>query len=456
MTVFPNAPLIPNSEALVQRVIEQLQAQYPNLVPNAASPQYRLFKAFAAIGCEVIVSCYGSPEELLKWMGEVFYQVPPEPATSAKATATVEAADELGHALEAGAVIIVTPEGGTPVAFEVVEELVIPPGPEVKGAVNLVAKEPGTEGNIPGAATAEPNEPLAWIKPKGIVLTTAPAGGEEEETLEAYLQKVRELAKIIKPQPILPPDFAAFVRLLVPGIARCVAVDMLELKHTTPTAEEIAKEAGSEVEAENIERCVTVIPLTAEGTVPPKATLELAYEKLKAAREETFKSFVGVPTLHPITIKLVGTFLAGYEKTVVQASLESALKQLLNPATFGTPTPGDAAGWVNKKNLYYQDVATAIDNVQGFGHYTELKVNGAEATVALTGIAPLVMTASLVGIAAYNAGTEYAQKALVYESGVVYESITEGKQKAHTPSSDGGVHWKSLGGITITLSESTE
>ncbi len=456
MTVFPNAPLIPNSEAMVQRVIEQLQAQYPNMVPNAASPQYRLFKAFCAIGCEVIVSCYGSPEELLKWMGEFFYQLPPEPAAAAKATATVEAADELGHTLEAGAVILITPEGGTAVAFEVVDEVVIPPGPEVKGAVNLQAKEPGSEGNIPGAASAEPNEPLAWIKPKGIVLTTAPAGGEEEETLEAYLQKIRELAKIIKPQPILPEDWATYVRLLVPGIARCVAVDMLELKHTVPSAEEIAKEAGSEVEAEDIERCVTVIPLTKEGTVPPKATLELAYEKLKAAREETFKNFIGLPTLHPITIKLAGTFLAGYEKAVVEANLEAALKQLLNPATHGVPTPGDSTGWVNKKNLYYQDVATAIDNVQGFGHYTELKVNGAEATVALSGIAPLVTTASLVGVSAYAAGTEYAQKALVYESGVVYESITEGKQKGHTPSTDAGVHWKSLGGITIALTESTE
>jgi hypothetical protein len=456
MTVFPNAPLTPNSEAMVQRVIERLQAQYPNLVPNAASPQYRLFKAFAAIGCEVIVSCYGSPEELLKWMGEFFYQIPPEPATSAKATATVEAVDELGHTLEAGAVILITPEGGTAVAFEVVDEVVIPPGPEVKGAVNLQAVESGTEGNIPGAATAEPNEPLAWIKPKGIVLTNAPAGGEEEESLEAYTQRVRELAKIIKPQPILPQDFAAYVRLLVPGIARCVAGDMLELKHTTPTAEEIAKEAGSEVEAEDVERCVTVIPLTAEGTVPPKATLELAYEKLKAAREETFKSFIGLPTLHPITIKVVGTFLAGYTKATVEANIEAALKQLLIPATFGVPTPGDVVGWVNKKNLFYQDVATAIDNVQGFGHYTELKVNGAEATVALTGIAPLVGTASLVGVSAYAAGTEYEQKALVSEAGTVYESITEAKQKGHTPSTDAGVHWKSLGGITMTLTEGPE
>jgi hypothetical protein len=456
MTVFPNPPIIPSSEALVQRTIEQLQAQYPNFKPNPASPQYRWFQAFAAMACEVLVLCYAAPEELIRWMGEVVYQVAIEPATAATATATVEAADELGHALEAGAKILVTPEGAPPVAFEVVEEMTIAPGAETKGQVNLRAVEPGTEGNIPGAATAEPNEPLAWIKPNGIVLTAPPAGGEEEETIQAYTQKIRELARIVKPQPILPEDFANYVRLLVPGIQRCVAVDLLELKHTTPTAEEIAKEAGSEVEAENEERCVTVIPLTAAGTVPPKATLELAAEKLKNAREGSFKSFIGLPTLHPITVKVVGTFLAGYTKPVVEANIEAALKSLLNPATFGTPESGDTTSWANKKNLYFQDVATALDNVRGFGHYTTLEVNGGTATVALAGIAPLVGTASLVGVSAYAAGTEYEDKALVYEGNTVYESITEGKQKGHTPSIDAGVHWKALGGIKIELTESTE
>ncbi|HSZ70257.1 MAG TPA: baseplate J/gp47 family protein [Solirubrobacteraceae bacterium] len=455
---FPEPPLIPSSEALVQRVITQLQAQYPNWTPNPASPEYRMFLAFAAIACEVIVLCFQAPEELIRWIGEVVYQTPPTPATYATATATVEAVDTLGHTLEAGAVVLVTPEGGTPVAFEVTASVTIPPGESktAAGAVKLQAVEPGTEGNIPGTAAVEPNELLAWVKPKGITLAAAPAGGEAEETIVAYTQRIRELARLVKPQPILPADFANYVRLLIPGIERCVAVDMLELKHTTPTAEEIAKEEGSEVEAEGVERCVTVIPLTAEGNVPPKATLELAYEKLKAAREETFKPYVGLPSLHPITIKLVGTFLPGYAKAAVAANLESALESLLSPPMFGVAATGDTTTWINKKNLFYQDVVTAIDNVQGFGHYTELKVNGGESTVALSGIAPLVRTHTLTGIAAYAAGTEYSEGQLVYEAGIVYESITSGLQKGHTPSSDAGVHWKSLGGMTITLSEGAE
>ena len=467
MTVFPEPPLIPSSEALVQRVIAQMQATYPNWNPNPASPEYRMFVAFAAICCEVIVLAWDAPEDLIRWMGEVVYQTPPFPAEYATATSTWEAADALGHTIVAGEIVIVTPEGGTPVAFEVTEEMVIPLG-ETKtaaGAVKLRAVEPGTEGNIPGASTAEPNELLAWVAPKGITLS-APAGGEEEETTQAYTQRIRELAKIVKPQPILPQDFADYVRLLVPGIARCVAVDLLQLTHTTPTAEEIAKEEGSAVAAEGVERCVAVIPLTAAGTVPPKATLEQAFARLaggevggvlyRAAREGTFLSFVGLPSLHPITVKLKGTFLAGYTKAAVEANIEAALKELINPATFGV-TAGDETSWVNKKHLYYQDVVTVLNGVPGFGHYTELKLNGAEADIALSGIAPLVGTTSLIGVAAYNAATEYLQGEQVSELGTVYESITAGKQKGHEPKADAGVHWKPLGGIELAeLTESTE
>jgi hypothetical protein len=395
--VFPEPPLTPSSEALVQGAIAQLQAQYPNFKPSPASPEYRMFLAFAAICCEIIVLLLKAPEELIRWMGEVVYQTPPTPATSATATATVEAVDNLGHTLEAGDIILVTPEGGAPVAFEVAETVEIKAGETktVAGAVKLRAVEPGVEGNIPGAATCEPNELLAWVKPKGITLATAPVGGEEEETTQAYAQRIRELAKIVKPQPILPEDFANYVRLLVPGIERCVAVDLLELTHATPTAEEIEKEEGSAITAEGVERCVTVIPLTAEGTVPPKATLEEAYNRLKAAREETFLPFIGLPTSHSIEVKVVGKFFKGYTEAVVEANVKAALEELLNPATFGTPPSGDTTSWINKKVLRYQDVVTALNNVAGFNYYTELKLNGGTADIALTGIAPLVKAGTL-------------------------------------------------------------
>ena len=384
-------PLVPTPEALVQRAIEQLQATYPNWNPNPASPEYRMFLAFAAICAEVILLAFDIPEEeIVRVVGELVYQTPRTSATAATATSTWEATDNLGHMILVGTVVLVTAEGGTPVAFEVTEEVEIKPG-ETKttaGAVKLRAVEPGAEGNIPGAAEVVPNELLAWVK--AISLTMAPGGGEAEETTEAYVKRIRELSKIFKPQPILPEDFANYVRLLVPGIQRCVAIDLLQLK-----LHEGHAYGGNEVESEEAERCVTVIPLTAEGTPPPEATLREAWERLEAAREASFKSFVGVPTVHAIEVKVVGKFFKGFTEAEVKANVEAALQNLLNPANWGVPATGDVTGWVNRKSLRYQDVVTALSNADGFNFYTELKVNGAEADIALSGIAPLVKAGTL-------------------------------------------------------------
>lgn len=461
MTVFPNPPLIPSSAALAQRAIEQMQATYPNFKPNPASPQYRMFMAFAAICCEVIVSCFNAPEELIVWMGEVLYQTARGAAESAVGTSTWELT-EGGHTIEAGTKVIVTPEGGEPIAYEVTEDVVVPLGETTTaaGAVKLRAVEAGTEGNITGAvASVEPNELLAWVKPKGITIHEAPAGGEAEESVEEYTQLVRELAKIVKPQPILPEDFANFIRLKSRGkIVRALGIDLLELKHSYPSEAEVEAGTAAEEGASDVERCVTIIcqPAASLTVAQKAAVLKNAYEELKKAREATFKNFIGLPVTHPITVKVVGTFLAGYSEAVVEANLEAALKTLINPETYGVPASGDTSSWSNRKTLFYQDVATVLDSVPGFGHYTTLEVNGGTANIALSGVAPVIETHTLSGVAAYAAGTEYEQGALVYEGDTVYESITAGKQKGNTPSTDAGVHWKSLGGIKIELTEGTE
>ena len=372
-------PLIPAPTALIELFIERMQAQYPSFNPAPGSSQYRFVAGLAAICSEVLTLAFNVPEDLIAFVGEVVYQFPKTPAVAASCTSTWTATDTLGHKIPAGTVVLITPEGGGPIAFEVTEEAEVKAG-EAKttaGAVKLRAVEPGPEGNVSGAATAEPNETLAWVE--SIALVSNPSDGLAEETIEEYKKRVVELARLIKPQPILPEDFANFVRLLVPGIERALAIDELEL----------TANYGNTVEGEGVERCMTVIPLAAEGKSPAMEVLEEAFNKLTAAREASFKSFIGLPTMHPIAVTVKGTFLKGYTEAGVTAAVETALKELLSPAKHGLPPGGDQTGWVNKKVLRYQDVVTALNNVQGFGHYTELKVNGGEADIELTGIAPL-------------------------------------------------------------------
>lgn len=404
-------PITPNGEQLVQIAIERLRETYPNWNPNPASPEYRMFLALAEIIAELLILAFDVPEAIIRFVGAIVYQEPLVAATFAEGLVNVVAKDTLGHAIPAGTQVIITPtsEGLPPLGFEFFHEAQILPGTDEllgsggsavgSGSLGLIrALEPGPESNITGATETAFDEPPAWVE--SIEVIKNPSGGSAEETLEAYTRRIIELARLIAPRPILPEDFANFVRLLTTKeiVGRTLAIDLLELKHVTVGGVERTKvnaEGEGEVEAEGVERCVAVIATDQEGNSLNTAAREEAEDKLKANREATFKSYVAGPTHNSINVTVKGTFLKGYQKAAVQAGVEEALKNLLNPRTWGSPATGDTTSWINEKVLRYQKVVAALENVAGFGHYTELKVNGGTADVVMTGIAPLPKTGTL-------------------------------------------------------------
>lgn len=403
MSNIIEAPITPNGEALVQLAIERLRETYPNWNPNPASPEYRMFLAFAEIVAELMILAFDVPEAIIRFVGAVVYQEAIIAASFAEGLVNVVAKDTLGHTIKAGTQVIITPqsEDVNPIGFEFFKDATIAPGQTellgsgIGGSATLGiirALEPGPESNITGVTTTVFDEPEAWIE--SVEVTTNPQNGSAEETIEAYTRRIVELARLIAPRPILPEDFANFVRLLTTreGVARAVAIDLLELKHVTEEGQERTKINGSgegEVEAEGTERCVTVIAMNEAGEHLSTAARKEAEEKVKASREATFKFYLAGPSQHSIAVTLVGTFLKGYTEAGVKASLEEALNNLLNPATWGTPSTGDTTGWTNEKVLRFQKVVAALEAVPGFGHYTELKVNGGTADVTMSGIAPV-------------------------------------------------------------------
>jgi hypothetical protein len=409
MSNIIEAPITPNGEALVELAIERLRETYPNWNPNPASPEYRMFLAFAEIVAELMILAFDVPEAIIRFVGAVVYQEPIIAATFAEGLVNVVAKDTLGHTIKAGTQVIISPqsEGVNPIGFEFFRDATIPPGSTellgsgVGGSATLGiirALEPGPESNITGATATVFDEPEAWVSE--IEVVSNPQNGSAEETIEAYTRRIIELARLIAPRPILPNDFANYVRLLTTKepVARAVAIDLLELKHVTEEGRERTKVNGSgegEVEAENAERCVTVIAMNSSGEALSTAARKEAEEKVKAAREGTFKFYLAGPSQHSIEVKVKGTFLKGYTEAGVVAGVEEALKNLLNPATWGTPSTGDTTGWTNEKVLRYQKVVAALEGVTGFGHYTELKVNGAEADVTMAGIAPVPKAGTL-------------------------------------------------------------
>jgi hypothetical protein len=386
MTLLESPPLTQTPEAVVQLAFEKLQERYPSFKPNPADPSYQYFLAFAYIAVETILLGFDVPEEIIRIVGELVYQTKPAAAVAATATTTWEAVDALGHTIPLGTQVTIEPEGEEPVAFETTEEVTIEAGQTktAAGAVPIRAIELGEEGNVEGALKVRPSETLSWVE--GVTVSTTPSDGVEEETTEEFAARMLELATLVKPQPILPEDFANFVRLLVPGLrgARVLAVDLLELNSKYGHENHTAK-------AENVERCVTVIPVLENGTEPSEALQKEAYELLESHREATFKPFIGSPTFNKIEIVVEGTVLAGYSKIGTEEQLKAALESFISPANWGLPsTPNQPPGkWVQRKKIFFQDLVTAVNNVPGLGHYTTLTLNGGAADVTMTGIAPL-------------------------------------------------------------------
>lgn len=393
MTEIVEPPIIPTPEALVELAIERMQAQYPHWNPNPASPEYRKFLSFAAICTEILILAFNVPEAIIQFVGAVVYQTPINPATYARATATVTANDTAGHTIQQGTIFTITPEGSVGVAFEAVNEVVIPPGEEATsvGAVELQALEAGAESNVAGAHSAESLENFAWIK--GVVTGEA-TGGEEEETMPEYTRRILELAKLITPRPILPEDFANFVRLLTKKekVLRAVAVDGLELEteggHTKVNGSGEGTQLGT-----GKERCVAVFAMNKNGEHLSTAAREEAEKLVFEARETSFKFFLAGPTSNTINVVIEGKTWKGWAPSVVESALLVALQEFINPIKWGGPTRGDESngtGWVNRKTLRYQDLVTLVNNVEGFNFYTKLEANAGTVDIALTGLAPVV------------------------------------------------------------------
>jgi len=450
MTVIQEPPIIPTTEQLVEKAIELLQEKYPNWKPNPASPEYRMFVAFAAIASQVAFLSQDVPEQIIQFVGAVVYRVQIRQAKHATVKSTWIAIDEAGHPIPAATKVYVTPVGGSPIAFEVKEESEIEAG-HSEAEVELVAVEPGEEGNgLNNTARVVTSEPLAWVD--SIVLLGESSEGTAAESLEEYTQRILELAELISPRPILAPDFAAYVRLLVPGkqIARAVGLDEYdpetantftgtvtegsnELKEISsfegltegsvlkgtgiPTNTVVvsvdegaetaimssaatashSKESIEALGSYGNERCVTVACTNAEGDPISSSTKEEAETLLKEARESSFKSFVIDATYTEIEFEYEGVAVEGFKPVTVEENVAFALANLVSPIKWGVPASGDATQWINNRVLRYQDVITCLNNTLGFDHYTTLLVNGGTSDVYLAGVAPLTKLNKVTG-----------------------------------------------------------
>lgn len=363
---------------------DTLARQVPGYVPADASVESALIDAGALIEAYLAGLATRVAEDVFAYFGSSLMRLPPRSAASAVASSTWTAVDTDGYTIPEGTQVALSgPEGD--VAFEVVGEVVIPPGASATsaGEVQLVAVEPGRAGSgLPGPGA--PIDALAWVQ--AITLTAPTIRGEDAEPMADYLDRLSgDELTLLAPRPILPGDFARMARR-VAGVDRAVAIDGLNPADGTT----------------NNERMVAVAAVDAQGE-PLAALVKAELDALlEGQREVNFVVNVIDPTYTTIDVTFTAVAYSGFIAAEVEAAAEAALAAYLSPGAWGLPRSGDERVWINEPSVRHLELSEVINRTEGVHYITALTLGpggGAQAAanLGLAGNAPLVRPGAING-----------------------------------------------------------
>lgn len=383
---YVSIPIEVNGQALIEEAFAELEALIEGWEPAEGNAEVFLIRAealrlitpLAELAREV-------PDLAFAAWGEQIVDVAPQRATPAIGAVTFTVQDEAGYTIPANTQISIAVTGSQSLGFVTTVPLDVAPG-TVFGEVAIEAVEAGAEGN---GATGEAVLIDALHFVTAVTITEETHGGLEAEEGTAYLNRLQETMQTLAPRPILARDVAILART-IPGIQRAAVVD----NYNAETAE-----------AEK-EKTTSVYPVDVKGAAVSEAIKKELDALLSEKRELNYVFIVANPTSNEISVKATVVHASGYSAAEAKEQTEAALKTLLDPAQWGRGTSQDQPPTIFEvvPKLYFQDVVTAINQVQAVDRYTTLETKlgaGAYGTADLTlaGKAPLpkVKTLEITG-----------------------------------------------------------
>lgn len=272
-----------------------------------------------------------------------------------------------------GSELTMVASDGTPVAYATVGDV------DVSGLsatdVQVVALEPGSIANgLVGAATDW--EPLPFVT--GVEMTTAPAGGTDDQTLDDYLTQVTRRSRRMKIVPIVTDDYAD-TAIDDPNVAAAMAVRLLndEVYPGPPASDGY----------------VTVFTRGSDG-LPVAAAIkdEVVASMMGEDRPLGVTVLAADATYTPLTIALSYRLATGADEDATTAAVSAAITSAYDPAVYAIDE--DAPGrWrapitTEDRTITQYDVAALVDDLDGVSKVTAVTINGGDSAV-LDGWAPL-------------------------------------------------------------------
>jgi hypothetical protein len=462
MAEYVNVPEETDPDVLAQDAFEYLESKVPTWEPHDAQLDTWIISAVARMIATLKDTASDVRTGIFRWFGATVMQIAPIEAHAASSSTTWTLTDTAGHTIPAGTTLAIPNAAGELIPFETTAEVVVPVGQSEtgKGEVPIQAVEPGQEGNGLGIAgtvcTLEDQYP--WVQTGGILLFATTSGGVDEETDEAYLNRLVSDIRLMAIAPIVAENYAVIAKNIT-GVYRSVAINLYNPEvqaHTGDVAtgsaiiknltEAFVKKltVGTEVSGEGVpigakiitlepatgggqivisvpgesthattaltftglfgqEKCVTVGVADENGnalSAPVKAEVK---KYLEERREVNYLIFVVDPTYTVLDVEFEVVRWPGWEASDVQARCIKAIEEFLNPGIWGRPPFGDKTVWYNRPLVKVNDIITVLGQVQGVKDVNSVKMRrhaiGAYGTadITLTGVAALPKAGTLAG-----------------------------------------------------------
>lgn len=375
---YIDVPIVTDPDTLADAAFAYIQAQVPGWAPNAGNLDTIQIETLARMVAESRLIASSVPRSIFRFFGNSIIGIPPIADSFASADTTWTAIDNKGYTIPAGTQVGARASGDELIAFQVVFDVVIPPGSTATaaGAVSVVATLPGEDANdFVGAM--ELIDPLDWVASIAIVGQTE--GGLTAEDDSSYLNRLASQLQLLSPRPILPQDFS-LIALNIPGVARALTIDGYNPLNGTYSNERMIALAVTDDDGEAVSAAI-------------KAQVDTL---LQSEREVNFIVQVMDPTYTLINVNVEYVTTPTADPVDVDPQVISAIQSYLSPKTWGSPSFGESSGgtttWYDHPIVRYLELATVINNVDGVDYITLLqlaKQGNALGTndVALTGVA---------------------------------------------------------------------
>jgi len=384
VSIFTEALIDNDPEALEESVNEQIEAAFEGWTPAEGALETWLTKAYARIAELVRDQVAVITKGAFKKFGETIVGVPPILAAPATATSTWTMVDAAGYSIPAETLVAIAVSGNEKLGFQTVAEVMVEAGKTATeaGEVVLQAVEAGEDANN---LTEDPVliDSLSYVSEIALVEETK--GGVDEEDEDTYLNRLTEALQLLSLSLIVQRDFEIDARA-ISGIARAVCLPAWD---------------GKEEDAAPLQ--VTVIGIDAEGKALSAGKKEELQERQQAKVPDEVIVHTADPAYTSIDVEAEVEVLPGYDGPTVVEAVEARLAGYLSPEAWGLPATGDASNssaWENKLKVYFLEVVSEVDRVAGVSRVIALKIAETgkalgTADVSLKGIVPLAEAGEL-------------------------------------------------------------